>query len=133
MGIGRAGERAAKSGEARAGTGERRFFSEREARAGEQTPSPLSPLPLKRRKMKIASAVVPLAVVLGVLASAAPLPAQACEDLFSFLDCSAGSCWSPTANTSFLDSVLLPAANNASTFLDEAAASSSAAATSRPT
>merc|ERR1712072_343583 len=78
------------------------------ARAGEQTPSPLSPLPLKRRKMKIASAVVPLAVVLGVLASAAPLPAQACEDLFSFLDCSAGSCWSPTANTSFLDSVLLP-------------------------
>ena len=69
--------------------------------------------------MKITSAAAALAVVLGVLASAAPLPAQACEDLFSFLDCSAGSCWSPTANTSFLDSVLLPAANNASTFFDE--------------
>ena len=69
--------------------------------------------------MKAAPAAAALAVVLGVLAATAPVPALACEDLFSVLDCSAGSCWSPTANTSFLDSVLLPAGNSASAYFDE--------------
>lgn len=61
------------------------------------------------------------AATLGALAALAwPRPGLACENIFDLLpNCAAGNCWSPAANTTIVDSVILPAVSAADVFMAE--------------
>merc|ERR1711959_664796 len=58
---------------------------------------------------------------LGALAALAWLrPGLACENIFDLLpNCAVGNCWSPAANTTIVDSIILPAVSAADVFMAE--------------